>query len=221
VVSTFVGSDAACVDFAGVLVIVGTDHHPFDRVIAWTDSWLDGQPDDQLDGFGQAARGIIQYGSACAPRRAQGRCAIPHPELLELVRQASVVVTHAGPATIMEVRRLGKVPIVVPRNPDLGEIVDGHQMLFAERLAAQQRIVVCRTEAELVYALDRAHRAPQDFRVDPAERAAAERDVADTVARFGSIIDELGSGVRDRLGTRTLQCLRRAAQARLAHHQPG
>ena len=66
------------------------------------------------------------------------------------------MVTHGGPATIMEARAAGHLPVAVPRRPDLGEMVDGHQLRFARKLRAEGLAVVCETEEEFRSALDRA-----------------------------------------------------------------
>ena len=51
--------------------------------------------------------------------------------MVTLLGEASVVVCHGGPGTIMDAREAGHVPLCVPRDPHLGEHVDGHQQRFA------------------------------------------------------------------------------------------
>lgn len=106
-----------------VVVMLGTDHHPFDRLVAWADAAAERHP---------TARIVVQHGATQAPRRAIGREFLPHAEIVRLLTQASAVVCHGGPGTIMDARDLGHVPICVPRDPALGEHVDGHQQRFAE-----------------------------------------------------------------------------------------
>jgi UDP-N-acetylglucosamine transferase subunit ALG13 len=76
---------------------------------------------------------------------ATGSALIPHDELQELMDRADVVVCHGGPTTIMEARRRGITPVVVARSGRLGEHVDGHQELFADRMA--RRGLVARPDA--------------------------------------------------------------------------
>jgi UDP-N-acetylglucosamine transferase subunit ALG13 len=49
--------------------------------------------------------------------------------------EATVVVCHGGPGIIMEAREAGHVPLCMPRDPHLGEHVDGHQQRFAAVVA--------------------------------------------------------------------------------------
>ena len=48
--------------------------------------------------------------------------------------RANVVITHGGPSSFMEVIKLKKVPIVVPRQEKYGEHVNNHQLVFCKEL---------------------------------------------------------------------------------------
>jgi UDP-N-acetylglucosamine transferase subunit ALG13 len=54
-----------------------------------------------------------------------------------LMREARVIVMHAGVGSVLTAVRNGKVPIVVPRLARHGEAVDDHQVEFARRLNGQ------------------------------------------------------------------------------------
>jgi UDP-N-acetylglucosamine transferase subunit ALG13 len=106
-----------------VVALAGTDHHPFDRLVSWVDAAATRHPD---------VRFLVQHGSATRPPAvAEGQEFLTHERLVELLREASVVVCHGGPGTIMDAREAGHVPLCVPRDPRLGEHVDGHQQRFA------------------------------------------------------------------------------------------
>ncbi|HEX6444174.1 MAG TPA: glycosyltransferase [Streptosporangiales bacterium] len=158
-----------------VFVSVGTDHHPFDRLVGWVDAWL---PD--------GVRCVVQHGTSALPRRAEGVAYLRHGELTALLDEATVVVCHGGPTTITESRRHGRRPIVVPRSPALGEHVDDHQERFCARMAAKGLIARASDEAEFRALLDRALAAPGDFAVDPGGD-----DVAESVQRFARLVDAL------------------------------
>jgi UDP-N-acetylglucosamine transferase subunit ALG13 len=158
-----------------VFVSVGTDHHPFDRLVGWVDAWL---PDD--------VRCVVQYGTSAPPRRAEGVAYLAHGELAALLEEAVAVVCHGGPTTITESRRHGRRPIVVPRSPRLGEHVDEHQERFCARMAVKGLISAAEDEQELRGLLDRALRTPEQFVVD-----SRGSDVAESVARFGRLVDDL------------------------------
>ena len=118
-----------------MIVLLGTDHHPFDRLVAWADEVAGLRPD---------LRVLVQHGATRAPHVAEGRPFLPHRELLDLVGAAAAVACHGGPGTIMDARGAGHVPVCVPRDPALGEHVDGHQIRFA---AIAGRAGVVRTVA--------------------------------------------------------------------------
>lgn len=158
-----------------VFVTVGTDHHPFDRVVGWADRLAE-----------RGLRVVVQYGTSRPPTVARGHDLVPIRDLEAMMRGATVVVTHGGPATIMQVRDLGIVPIVVARDPAHGEHVDGHQMRFAARLAELGNVVAGQDETAFFAAVERALADPTAFR---APVSSARTD--EVVATIGDLIDTL------------------------------
>jgi UDP-N-acetylglucosamine transferase subunit ALG13 len=159
-----------------VLALVGTDHHPFERLVSWVDAWAGARD----------ARVVVQHGTARPPAHAEGVRVLPPDELDELLDQATAVVCHGGPGTIAAVRAAGFLPIVVAREPSLGEHVDDHQMRFVAAADRAVEIRVAADEAALVAVLDRAIADPDAMRVPPGSR-----DVGATVERFGRLVDGL------------------------------
>lgn len=163
-----------------LLVTTGTDHHPFDRLVDWIESWL-------LGGGAARVRALVQYSSARVPRCEGGIAYLEHDALQSAIAEAAVVVCHAG-ATVTECRQKGIVPIVVPRLRALGEVVDDHQVPFARRLAQDGLVVCCETEQELHTALDVALDLPGSLRSDP-QQADQQRRTA--IGRAGTFLDAL------------------------------
>lgn len=162
-----------------VFATVGTDHHPFDRLVGWIDGWaLAAEP--RIDCF-------VQIGSCRPPENAAWARYLPRGQLQELMSRAVAVVCHAGPGTIMDCRRVGLKPIVVPRRRALGEVVDDHQLLFARRLAGASYIELAETEEQLTAALDAAVANPGAYRIDPTR----DTDLAATIRRFAAYADPL------------------------------
>jgi len=171
-----------------LLVVVGTDHHPFNRVVSWVERWL-------LEGGRDRVRCVLQYGTSRAPAITDARDYLDHAELQALMRDADVIVSHGGPATIMECRRTGHLPIVVPRDHQLGEHVDEHQRRFAQRLSAGKTVVLCESEEALRAALDSALARPADFRLaTPSAAASGIAEVSAPVRRAGELLDGLLAG---------------------------
>jgi len=154
-----------------ILVTIGTDHHRFDRLIGWIDSFLVGHPD-------LADETVVQHGQNPPSSQAQNRTFLPYDELTALMAASDIVITHGGPATIFEARAHGRLPLCVPRDPALDEIVDTHQQRFARRLARDSFVLLAEDEATFDRLLEAALEHPQMVRIaedDSRVRATAER----------------------------------------------
>jgi UDP-N-acetylglucosamine transferase subunit ALG13 len=161
-----------------VFLTVGTDHHPFDRVVRWLDAWLE-------DGANDRVRCLVQHGASEPSSIAPSRDFLTYDEMDEAIQDAAVIVSHAGPGTIMMVAEAGKVPLVVPRARALGEHVDDHQVLFAQRLRQERTIALADTERTFRQLIERAVDHP--FALPPR----ANSSTAEAVRRFEEVVDEL------------------------------
>jgi UDP-N-acetylglucosamine transferase subunit ALG13 len=173
-----------------VLVTVGSDYHPFDRLVGWVDNWLATKDPDSVDS-------VMQYGTARQPRHGVGRAFLPHHELLDLMERATVVVSQGGPLSLIEARRQGGLPIAVPRSAALGEVVDDHQHSFCRHMHAQGLLELALDEESLHRLLDAACVDPSRFRLD-VQHDQTQVDTA--VRRFIAIADELMLPVQRFLG---------------------
>lgn len=108
-----------------VVVSAGTYHLPFDRLSLWMEDWLRGV---------QNTRVVMQHGPSRPVAGAENVDILPYAELLELCRSADAVVLQGGAGAVMDMRALGIVPIVVPRVPGDGEVVDDHQLVFTAEM---------------------------------------------------------------------------------------
>lgn len=160
-----------------ILASLGTDHHPFDRLVGWLDAWAAEHPH---------VRVLVQHGASPAPATASAVQFLDHTELRAAMAAATAVVCHGGPATIMEARHCGHVPLVVARDPARGEHVDNHQSLFVARLDAAGVARACPTHDQLAAVLDKALAQPEEFRI-PSEGTAT----AEVAGRAGELIDLL------------------------------
>lgn len=109
-----------------IVVSAGTYHLPFDRLSSWVEEWLVRNP---------GARVVMQHGPSAPVAGAENVEILPYSELLELCRKADAVVLQGGAGGVMDMRALGIVPIVVPRVPGDGEVVDDHQLVFSAEMA--------------------------------------------------------------------------------------
>ncbi len=166
-----------------VLALLGTDHHRFDRAVAWLDAWAAAHPDAEV---------MVQHGRSTAPTVAGGRPFLDHAELTALMTSSDAVVSHGGPATISEARAAGHRPVVVPRDPTLGEHVDDHQKRFTAWLATKDLIDRQTDQDGFVAALDAA--------VQRGRSPLVGADAANvrSVARLEQLVDEALAGGRVR-----------------------
>lgn len=171
-----------------VLALAGTDHHPFDRMVQWIDAAAMRHRD---------VRFLVQHGATRPPRVAEGHDYLSHDHLVDLLAQARVVVCHGGPGLITEAREAGHVPLCMPRDPLLGEHVDGHQQRFA-RLVGDACVVRTVTSLHAFdEELDSALLASLD--ASAAQTTTLVRDAAR--ARVAADLDRLMTSVRPhRLG---------------------
>ncbi len=169
-----------------VFVTVGTDHHPFDRLIDWVDSWL-------ANGSGGTGA-FVQYGTSQRPHVAAGEAYLPHDEMARKIASARAIVCHGGPGTIIDCMRSGTKPIVVPRRHAMGEHVDDHQVRFTRRLEEAGYIKVAADERQLGALLREALEGSPDF-----VASKTDDSVKATVERFAEIADPLLPNNQDRV----------------------
>lgn len=162
-----------------LLAVVGTDIHPFPRMVRAVDRWTSTH-------LGRVTS-FVQYGYSAPPTYARGEAFLAHDELEKRLVEADVVVCHGGPSTISEARRIGFRPIVFPRRVEYGEHVDDHQNLFVRRLAEDGLVHRVGTEDEVERALDAGLANPSTMRVEDADRSITE----ESVHRFGALVDGL------------------------------
>ncbi len=143
------GSGGPRGDAPGFVVTVGTDHHPFDRLIGWINDWL-GQHQALASEF------FVQSGSARLRPACAGATFLQAGQLDRLLDGADVIICHGGPGSIADAWQRGRMPIVVPRLRRLGEVVDDHQVDFCRKLADLRRVRLAEDYAVLAGLLDEA-----------------------------------------------------------------
>jgi UDP-N-acetylglucosamine transferase subunit ALG13 len=163
------------------MVTVGSDYHPFNRLVGAVDRWL-----SQPSTVGMDV--LVQYGTADRPQHGHCRDYRAHDELIDRLSSSDIVVTQGGPMGIVEARRCGRIPIVMPRLHHLGEVVDDHQVAFCHQLASTGDIVLVESEAELVEALDKAVADPSRLVLTGS---AGEVDTRGAVEAFARAVDRL------------------------------
>jgi UDP-N-acetylglucosamine transferase subunit ALG13 len=166
-------------DLPLIFATVGTDVHPFDRMAEWVDGWI------AHEGKG-TARCFMQSGTSKPPAHAEHSPYLGYEEMESLVNEATVVVCHGGPGTIMLAASLGKMPIVMPRSAAMGEHIDDHQVAFCKRIAADGAILLAWTEEEF-----RSHVELVLSGEALPQRSMSDADPAAATARFEQLVNGL------------------------------
>ena len=159
-----------------VLVTTGTNEQGFDRLVS------------AAAGLAEREDAFVQYGSSRLPHgKGEWVDFVDFDELAEHMRDARVVVCHAGVGSIMLARRCGHRPIVMPRRVDLGEAVDDHQLHLARRLDRAGIVVLAENEQELLAAVEASVAEPSadapGALAGAAELAADVRDYLSTLVQ--------------------------------------
>jgi UDP-N-acetylglucosamine transferase subunit ALG13 len=148
-----------------ILVTVGTNEAPFDRLLEMVDDLASADGDGEL---------LVQHGpSRVRPAKAECVDFLPYDELAAAIRRAEVVVMHAGVGSIMTALANGKRPVVVPRLERLGEAVDDHQLALGRRLDAEG-LVTCAEDGDTLRAAIAAPSASALLELGPSRRLVAD-----------------------------------------------
>ena len=114
-----------------IFVTVGTHEQPFDRLVEYIDG---------LKGTGIISEDVvIQTGfGTYEPKYCRWQKLFPYKEMVKMVEDARIVITHGGPSSFIMPLQIGKIPVVVPRQKQYEEHVNDHQLVFAKALAERQ-----------------------------------------------------------------------------------
>lgn len=128
----------------------------------------------------------MQHGESPRPEVASGTAYLSRPDLRAAVERADIVITHGGPGTVADARSSGHIPFAVPRDPEHGEHVDGHQQRFVSWAGERDLVRACRTPDELDAAVTAAA-ADDGTRAD----VAALADPVATAKRFARLLKHM------------------------------
>lgn len=128
-------------------VTVGNSRAPFSRLV------------DAVSGIATTLPQPVVVQTGHTPWRGGESCIIrPFLEMGEFdtrLAEAGLLILHAG-VTVIQGIRAGKVPVVMPRRAENGEIIDNHQVAFARELARTGKVVVVERPEDLPAAIELA-----------------------------------------------------------------
>ncbi len=126
-----------------IFITVGTEKFPFDRLLRAVDSAL---LKGKISHTVFCQRGTSRY----MPERYPSVPFLPFNDMTLQISQADIVISHAGIGSTLLCTRLGRIPILFPRDPARGEHLDGHQLEFARRIEQESRVLTAYDEQELI-----------------------------------------------------------------------
>jgi UDP-N-acetylglucosamine transferase subunit ALG13 len=122
---------------------------PFDRLILALDEWAGMQ--------GGAVNVLAQIGSSdLVVSNLKIVSSLSPGEFRESVKNAEIIVAHAGMGSVLTAMEFGKPLVVLPRLGARQETRNDHQVATAKWLAAKPGVYVAMSESELPAAIDRA-----------------------------------------------------------------
>lgn len=151
-----------------IFVTVGTNEAPFDRLLR------------AVADLPAAEELLVQHGSSSIkPPLATCVDFLPFDEVVDSVRRARTVVTHAGVGSVLVALGAGKRPVVVPRLQRFGEAVDDHQLAFARRFEQAGLVTLVEEPGDLGDALSQVAEQAFTGPVGPASLAGELRRYVD------------------------------------------
>lgn len=124
-----------------IFVTVGTHEQAFDRLIEYIDNLKEKEIINEDV--------IIQTGySNYEPRYCKWKKLFSYQEMVKLVDEARIIITHGGPSSFVMPLQIGKTPIVVPRRLEFNEHVNDHQVAFSKAVAERMGTIIVAEEVE-------------------------------------------------------------------------
>lgn len=162
-----------------IFATVGSQE-PFDRLIRAVDEWA--RLRARSDVFAQIGSSTFR------PRHIEFTKFLEPAEFNRMIREASVIVAHAGMGSIISALEIGKPIVVMPRRGVLRETRNDHQVATAERFGAQGRVIVAHDHRDFPEKLDYALTLGDTDRIDPG---ASPRLIATIRAFLDGDLSEL------------------------------
>ena len=162
-----------------IFVTVGTQYG-FDRFIEAIDEWAGRCP--QLNLFAQIGLGKYQ------PRNMEFQDFIDPTEFKIRLKSSDCIFAHAGMGSILLALENGKPIIVMPRDPELGEHQNSHQIATASRFKETGQIQVAMNEKELTPLLDAYADAPNRKKIGHEASSGLIKAIRNSIndLRYGS-----------------------------------
>ncbi|AFZ01814.1 glycosyltransferase [Calothrix sp. PCC 6303] len=156
-----------------ILVTVGTEQYPFNRLMSWIEVLLQSELIQE--------EVVVQYGTCTVlPAGAKVYRLIKEDKFQELIKQARIVIAHCGEGTLLLLDSLDKPYILAARSQRFGEHVDEHQVELALALS-QLNVPIAWCPGDLVRFIE----TPKKVSISDVSTASAIALCNSLESRFG------------------------------------
>jgi len=140
-----------------IFVTVGNDHHDFSRLVSKIEQLVNARKDLNF---------VIQHGHTNIDTSLDAKCAsfFSREQFQSYLKEAGLVISHAGAGTLLQLAQNRTVPLVVPRLHKYEEHLNDHQVDLA---TAFEGLGLCKVVLD-VATLDSLLDSPLPFPADDA-----------------------------------------------------
>lgn len=166
-----------------IFATVGSQE-PFDRLIRAVDDWARAQ--GRSDVFAQIGNSTFR------PSYIKFAQFLDPDEFNRAIREATIVVAHAGMGSIISALEKGKPIVVMPRRGKFRETRNDHQVATAERFGSHGQVIVANDEHDFAEKLDYALTVPGN---NPIAMEATPRLISTIRGFLDGDLSELDPGI--------------------------
>ena len=160
-----------------ILVTVGTEQYPFNRLMQWIEVLLQSEMIQE--------EVVVQYGnSTVLPAGAKVYQFLKEEKFQDLINEARIVIAHCGEGTLLLLDSLDKPYILVSRSQEFKEHVDDHQVELGLALS-QINVPVAWCPGDLARFID----APRKVSVADVSQTNATALCNSLQSRFGQTLN--------------------------------
>ena len=158
-----------------IFITVGTHEQGLDRLLIEIDRLIEKKV------ISEEVCAQVGY-SEYKPKKYNFKKMIGYDEMDNYVKKSDIIITHGGPGSIFHPIQYGKIPIVVPRNPDFNEHVDNHQILFTKRLENSCKVIG-------VYDIEKLEETIKNYNMLSAKCSTNAAENHDFISRFSELLE--------------------------------
>ena len=132
-----------------IFVTVGNANQKFGRLLNQIEAL-------GAEGFFCSERVIIQTGHnpSLSSESFESKSFLAMEEFELYIKEADIIISHAGAGTLLNALRQGKIPIVMPRREKYKEHINDHQLQLAQAFSDEGKIIPVYEPSELKQAIN-------------------------------------------------------------------